>query len=301
MMSTLDEQMCERTIPLKVGAERERSPFARILRRLARDPGGVLGLTVLTALIVIAILAPLIAPHDPYELGADLPFAQPSLLHLFGTDNLGRDELSRVIFGARISLAVSVFAGLIALVLAMPLGLSSGFAGGWIDSVVTRVFDTIFAFPGILLGVGLMAVLGANLTNVVIAVAIINVPTLGRLVRGAVIAQRNEDYVEAARSIGATPIWLVTRHVVPNILPPVLVQMTLVMTETVLLEAAFSFLGLGNRPPTPSWGTMLSEGRNFLGSAWWLGFFPGVAITVMVLGLNALGDALRIALNPRGA
>jgi peptide/nickel transport system permease protein len=181
----------------------------------------------------------------------------------------------------------------------MPLGLASGFAGGWVDAAITRVFDTLFAFPGILLGIGLMAVLGASLTNVVIAVAIINVPTLGRLIRGAVIAQRGEDYVEAARSIGATPVWVATRHVVPNIVPPLLVQVTLVMTDAVLLEAAFSFLGLGSRPPTPSWGTMLSEGRSFLGTAWWLGVFPGLTITVMVLGLNALGDALRIALNPR--
>jgi ABC-type dipeptide/oligopeptide/nickel transport system permease subunit len=267
--------------------------------RLLREPGGVFGVIVVGALVLVALLAPLLARADPYEIGADFPLAPPSAAHVFGTDDLGRDVFARVVFGARISLVVSLGSALGALVLALPLGLIAGYLGGSADLLISRLFDTIFAFPAILLGIGLVTVLGSSVFNVILAVAIISVPTLGRLTRIATLTQRGEEYAEAARSVGAPHVRVVGRHILPNILPPLLVQITLVMAEAVLLEAAFSFLGLGIRPPAPSWGTMLNAARSFLAQAPWLGLFPGLAITVMILGLNALGDALRVALNPR--
>lgn len=273
--------------------------FARATARFLRDPGGVFGVVVVGALILIALLAPLIARADPYEIGADFPLARPSGAHFFGTDDLGRDVFARVLFGARISLTVSLGAAFGALIIALPLGLLAGYLGGATDIVISRLFDTIFAFPAILLGIGLVTVLGSSVFNVILAVAIISVPTLGRLTRIATLTQRGEEYIEAARAIGSPPLRIVGRHILPNILPPLLVQITLVMAEAVLLEAAFSFLGLGIRPPAPSWGTMLNAARSFLAQAPWLGLFPGLAITLMILGLNALGDALRVALNPR--
>jgi peptide/nickel transport system permease protein len=271
----------------------------RALSRLLRQPGGVLGLLILGVLVLAAIFAPRLAPYDPLRIASGLPLNAPSAAHPFGTDDLGRDVLSRILFGARISLTVSFLSAVAALIMAVPLGLIAGYAGGTFDSLIARLFDTIFAVPRILLGIGLVAVLGSSIFNVAIAVAIINVPTLGRLTRVAVLQQRREEYVEAARVLGATTRRVVGRHILPNVLPVLLVQTALMMGEAVLLEAAFSFLGLGSRPPAPSWGTMLNNGRNFLVQAPWLGLFPGLVITCTILGLNALSDALRTALGPR--
>jgi len=271
----------------------------RVLRRLLRQPGGVLGLVILGLLVLIAVLASRLAPYDPLRIAAGAPLGAPSVAHPFGTDDLGRDVLSRIVFGARISLTVSFLSAAVALVIAVPLGLVAGYAGRTVDSMISRLFDTIFAFPSILLGIGLVAVLGSSIFNVVIAVAIINVPTLGRLTRMAVLTQRGEEYVVAARVLGASTPRIVGRHILPNVVPVLLVQTALMMGEAVLLEAAFSFLGLGSRPPAPSWGTMLNNGRNFLVQAPWLGLFPGLVITITILGLNALSDALRTALGAR--
>lgn len=273
--------------------------LARTVARVLRKPEGIFGTVILSLLVMVAFLAPQIAPYDPLEIGADIPLAAPSGNHWFGTDDLGRDVLSRVIFGARISLSVSFFSALAAFLLAVPLGMTAGYLGGNTDAVISRLFDTLFAFPGILIGIALAAALGAGILNVVVAVAIINIPSLGRLTRIAVMAQKHQEYVLAGRALGATELRIIARHILPNIIPPLMVQLTVLMAGAVLLEAAFSFLGLGSRPPSPSWGTMLDNGRNFLAQAPWLGFFPGLAITLMILGLNALEDALRVALNPR--
>jgi len=275
------------------------SATQRTLRRLLRQPRGVFGLTVLGLMVIAAIFAPQLTPYDPLRIAAGRPLSPPMLAHPFGTDDLGRDVLARILYGARISLTVSFLSAAVALLLAVPLGLLGGYRGGVLDSVIGRVYDTIFAFPSILLGIGLVAVLGSSVFNVVIAVAIINVPTLGRLTRVAVLTQRQEEYVQAARVLGASTHRIVGRHILPNVLPVLLVQTALMMGEAVLLEAAFSFLGLGSRPPAPSWGTMLNAGRNFLAQAPWLGLFPGLVITITILGLNALSDALRTALGPR--
>jgi peptide/nickel transport system permease protein len=273
--------------------------WRKTLQQLVHDRAGVIGLVIVSLLVAAALFAPVLAPADPYEIGSGLPFASPTGEHLMGTDDLGRDVYSRVLYGARVSLRVALFSVTAAAVIAIPLGLAAGYFGGPIDAVISRVFDTVFAFPAILIGIGFVAVLGPDLQNVIIAVAIINIPTIGRLIRGMVLSQRNQDYVEAIRAAGASTARITFSHILPNAIPPLFVQMALAAGEAVLLEAAFSFLGLGSRPPTPSWGTMLNEGRRFLDRAPWLGFFPGLAITLMIFGLNSLGDGIRNALDPR--
>lgn len=285
--------------PLTDVAFRRRWFRSRLVGRLLGDAGGRAGLAILGGLVVVALFAPWLAPADPYAIGSGPPLDAPSRAHPFGTDDLGRDVLSRVLHGARLSLRIASLSVAAALLVAVPLGLVAGYVGGATDAVVARAFDTVFAFPAVLLGIGFVAVLGSSARNVVLAVAIINVPTLGRLTRVSVLAQRGQDYVEAARALGASGWRIVARHVLPNALPPLVVQVALAMGEAVLLEAAFGFLGLGSQPPAPSWGTMLNEGRRFLDRAPWLGFFPGLAITVMIFGLNTVGDALRRSLNPR--
>lgn len=272
--------------------------LARSTAKLLRNRGGLFGLGVTILLAILALSAAFVAPYDPFEIGAE-PFLPPSSVHLFGTDQLGRDVFSRIVFGAQISLSVACLSAWASLLGGVPLGLLAGYRGGKIDAIVTSVFDAIFAFPAILLGIALVALLGSGVPNVVLAVAIINVPIVGRLTRVSVIAQLALEYVEAARAIGAPALRVATRHILPNIAPPLLVQTTVTMASAVLLEAAFSFLGLGSRPPTPSWGSMLDSGRAFLAASPWLGVFPGVAISVMVLALNSLSDALRVALDPR--
>lgn len=266
--------------------------------KLLRDPSAVWALGVLIILVFLAASASFIAPYSPFEVGME-PFASPSVEHLFGTDQLGRDVFSRMLFGAQISLSVSSLSACGALFVGVPLGLLAGYRGGKADTLVTSIFDVIFAFPAILLGITLVAVLGSGISNVVLAVAVINVPTVGRLTRVSVITQTRLEYVEAARALGASALRVATRHILPNIVPPLLVQTTVIMGTAVLLEAGFSFLGLGSRPPTPSWGSMLDSGRAFLAQSPWLGVFPGAAISVMVLALNAFSDALRRALDSR--
>jgi peptide/nickel transport system permease protein len=273
----------------------------RSLRRLIRDPEGRFGLAILSILVLTAVLAPVLSGYDPLEVSAGPPLAGPSAAHWLGTDDLGRDEMSRILYGARISLSVSVLSAVGALLVAVSLGLVAGYGQGVGDTLIGRVFDTLAAFPDVLLGVGAVAILGAGIANVVIAVALVNVPTLGRLTRSSVMVQRSEEYVLAARALGASDSRVMTRHVLPNVVPPLIVQTTIILGSAVLLEAAFSFLGLGSRPPAPSWGTMLDEGRKFLRQAPWLGIAPGLAITVTILGFNALGDAARVALDPRRA
>jgi peptide/nickel transport system permease protein len=268
-----------------------------VIRAILRDPGGRFGLVVVVALVGLALSPARVAPFDPFVIVADEPLSAPSRHHPFGTDELGRDVLSRTLFGARISLTVAFGSAGAALLVAVPLGLLAGYLGGPVDAVISRLLDTIFAFPAVLLGIGVVALLGTGIANVVVAVAIISVPTLGRLTRVAVLSQRSQEYVEAARALGASGTRVVTRHILQNVVPPLLVQTALVMADAVLLEAGFSFLGLGSRPPTPSWGTMLDSGRKFLSQAPWLGVFPGLAVTLTILGLNALGDALRSALS----
>jgi peptide/nickel transport system permease protein len=243
--------------------------------------------------------ATLVAPFDPLAMQPAVRFQGPSLAHLFGTDEYGRDVLSRLIFGARISLEVGTISVGISLVIGAILGLVAGYYGRLIDMLLSRLMDILFAFPAILLAIALMAVLGSDIRNVMLAIGIVNVPIFMRVARASTLTVRNTPYVEAARGCGAGDVRLLSRHVLPNIAAPLIVQATLAFAWAIIAEAALSFLGLGTQPPTPSWGIMLSKGREFMEQSPSAVIFSGAAISLAVLSLNILGDGLRDALDPR--
>ena len=271
----------------------------RAWRRLRRRKAAMVGLAVFAAFILLALAAPWVAPYDPLKTNFLLVRKPPSGLHWFGTDEIGRDVLSRVLWGARASLLAGVVSVSIAVAIGVPLGLLSGYARGWVDGLLMRVTDGLLACPGLILAIAMAAFLGPSLTNAMIAIGITAMPVFIRLTRGQVLAVTVEDYVEAARALGNPPMRIALRHVLPNILPPILVQATLAMAAAILAEAALSFLGLGQQPPAPSWGSMLNVARNFIGQAPWMSWWPGLAIVAVVLSLNLLGDGLRDAFDPK--
>jgi len=272
----------------------------RILRRrFLRRPFAVAGLVVAAAFILGAIAAPLIAPHSPSETDFNVLLAHPSGNHLLGTDELGRDIFSRVIWGARASIQAGVLATLLAMVIAVPIGLVAGYYRGWIDPVIARLTDVVLAFPFLILAVGLAAILGPSLTNATIALGVGSAPGLVRIARGEALALREEDYVRAAVANGASDATIIARHIVPNMLSTLLVQATLIIPGAIIGEAALSFLGLGVQPPTPSWGTMLADAQSYITSAPRLAVYPGVAIFLCTLSFNLFGDGLRDVLDPR--
>lgn len=274
-------------------------PWRRAWRRLRRRPAAMVALVVVLLIVAAALLAPWIAPHDPTRQSWTAVRQAPSMLHWFGTDEVGRDVFSRVIWGARASLAAGVVSVLIALAVGVPLGLLAGYVGGWTDAVLSRLTDAMLAIPFLILAIALAAFLGPNLTNAMIAIGVTATPIFIRLTRGQVLAARAEDYVEAARAVG-NPHWrIAVRHVLPNVMPPILVQATLTIAAAVIAEASLSFLGLGQQPPMPSWGSMLNSAQRFLGQAPWMAIYPGIAIFLTVLSFNVLGDGLRDALDPR--
>jgi peptide/nickel transport system permease protein len=257
------------------------------------------GAVVTGLFLAMAVLASWVAPYDPLVPATDSILQPPSRAHPFGTDELGRDVLSRVLYGSRISLEVGLVAVGIALAAGTLLGLIAGFNGGMWDTLIMRGTDVLLAFPGILLAIAVVATLGPNLINVMIAVGIGAVPVYARTVRGSTLSVRQMEYVEAARAAGATTARLLGRHVLRNIAAPVLVLATLGVGINILIAAGLSYIGLGAQPPTPEWGAMLSGARQYLRDAWWTAVFPGLAITVVILGVNLLGDGLRDALDPR--
>ena len=277
---------------------RHRSEWARTARRFARNKLAVAGAAIIGVLLACAVLAPVVAPHDPTEMNPRQRLESPSGAFLLGTDEMGRDILSRLIFGARISLQVSALAVGIALVVGAALGLMAGFYPGLIDNAVMRLMDVIFAFPDILLAIAIMAVLGSSLRNVMLAIGIVYIPIFARTTRAMVLTVKEQPYVEAARAAGVPEARLLTRHILPNAAAPVLVQVTLLLGFAIVVEAALSFLGLGTQPPNPSWGIMLSDGRGFMEVAPWLAIFPGVTVFLAVISFNIVGDALREALDP---
>jgi len=254
---------------------------------------------LLVFLIFTALLAPLLAPYDPIELNAQDYLQSPRAEHLFGTDQYGRDIFSRVIFGTRISLFIGLISVGIALIVGVLIGLVAGYYGGLLDSFLMRLIDVMLAFPGILLALAIVSILGPSLVNLMVAVGISSIPTYARLTRGSVLATRGELYVEAARVIGVPNRLILSRHILPNVVAPIIVAATLGVGAAILWAAALSFLGLGSQPPEPEWGRMLSEGRQYLRTQWWIATFPGLAIMVTVLAMNMLGDGLRDALDPR--
>ena len=275
------------------------SPARRARRRLFKRKAAVAGLVVITAFILLALLAPLIVPYDPTATSWSLVRKPPSALHWFGTDELGRDILSRVIHGARASLLAGLISVAIALGIGVPVGLLAGYRGGFIDALVSRITDAMLACPFLILAIALAAFLGPSLGNAMIAIGITATPVFIRLTRGQVLSVKGEDYVEAARALG-NPGWRIAfSHILPNILPALLVQATLSIAAAIIAEAALSFLGLGQQPPAPSWGSMLNAAQRFLTQAPWMAIWPGLAIFLVVLSLNLLGDGLRDALDPR--
>ena len=271
----------------------------RVMRRLLRKPSGVTALVLVGVLLTAAIFADLLAPFDPLELVSNTRLAPPGGDYLLGTDDLGRDVLSRVIFGSRISLRVGLISVAIAALLGGPLGLLAGYIGGWFDEIAMRLMDILYSFPAIILAMLITAMLGPSLTNTMIAIGIVGAPGFSRIIRGPVLSEKEREYIQASRALGASPVYILTRHILPNILAPILVASTVSFSLALLSEAALSYLGLGVQPPEPSWGTMLLSGKRFFEVAPWTAIFPGLAIVIAVLGSNLLGDALRDVLDPR--
>jgi peptide/nickel transport system permease protein len=276
-----------------------RSEWTRVWSSLRRNRGAMIGLGITLLLIVVAILAPIISPHDPTLMGAGGSLEAPSTTHPLGTDKFGRDLFSRIVAGSRLTLFIGVLAVAISCTAGSLLGLLSGYFGGKVDNVIMRAVDVMFSFPDILIALSVVALLGPSLQNAVIAVGISAIPWYARVVRGTVMVEYEKQYFEAARSLGAGHRRLVARHILPNALPPILVLATLGFSTAILSAAALSFLGLGAQPPEPEWGLELALGRDLMRQAWWIMTFPGIAIALTVLGFNLLGDGLREALDPR--
>jgi peptide/nickel transport system permease protein len=284
--------------------ERSESPLGQAIHRLRKSTTAVIGFFIVVALVLVALLADVLAPDSPIASDQTQTFARPSLDHPLGTDQLGRDMLSRVIHGTRVSLAVGVSSVVLALFLGVPLGLIAGYYGGRIDGVIMRLMDLILAFPIYLLAIILMIIFTPTAgligtMKVVGAIAIVRIPIYARLVRGSVLSIKEKEYIEACRALGARDPSIVVRHVLPNCLAPIIVTTTLGIATSIIVEATLSFLGLGTQPPTPSWGWDLKANVAFIHANAWLSLFPGLAIFVTVLGFNLFGDGLRDALDPR--
>jgi peptide/nickel transport system permease protein len=282
-----------------IAAETVETPAARAMRRFKRRKAALFALVVIAIFVAAAVLAPLISPYNPDLQTWSAVRQAPSAAHWFGTDDVGRDELARVIYGARASLLAGVISVAIALAVGVPIGLIAGYLGGFVDALFGRITDALLACPFLILAIALAAFLGPSLGNAMIAIGITTTPIFIRLTRGQVMAVKVEDYVEAARAVG-NPHWRIALvHILPNILPALLVQATLSIAAAIIAEAALSFLGLGQQPPAPSWGSMLNAAQRFLVNAPWLAIWPGLAIFLTVLSFNLVGDGLRDALDPR--
>jgi peptide/nickel transport system permease protein len=277
----------------------EVTPRRKAWRRLLRRGGAMVGLAVVVFFVFIAIFAPWLAPHDPLGTSWSAVRAAPSAAHWFGADELGRDVLSRIIWGTRASILAGVVSVSISLALGVPIGMAAGYLGRWVDALISRVTDAMLACPFLILAIALAAFLGPSLTNAMIAIGISATPIFIRLTRAQVLAAKSEDYVEAARALGNPHLRIALRHILPNIVAPLIVQATLAIAAAVIAEASLSFLGLGQQPPAPSWGSMLNTARNYVDQAPWMAIWPGVSIFLLVLSFNLLGDGLRDALDPR--
>jgi ABC-type dipeptide/oligopeptide/nickel transport system permease subunit len=270
-----------------------------MLRRALRTPAVVTGLAIVGLLVFVAVTAPVVSPHNPLFQDYAAVLEAPSAKHVLGTDNIGRDILSRLLHGAQVSLLVGVVAVGIATVLGIAMGLLSGYYGGWVDDVIMRFSDGMYAFPSLLLVLAIASALGPSITNTMIAIGVVSAPGYARLLRGQVLSLRELDYVIAARALGAGHTRIMLRHILPNGLAPMLVAASLSVSGAILTEATLSFLGVGVPPPTPSWGSMLQTGFRYIEMAPWFSLYPGLTIFVVVLGFNILGDGLRTVLDPR--
>ncbi|MGE3270117.1 MAG: ABC transporter permease [Chloroflexota bacterium] len=287
------------TQPDDAAVFRRRTRRFDLLRRLLRIRLAWVGLAVLAGMLFLAVTADFLTPYDPNYQDYAVLLQAPSADHPFGTDQIGRDLYSRVVYGTRVSIQVGVIAVGIGLTMGVIIGLTAGWYRGWLDELLMRVMDAIHAFPALVLALAITAALGAGITNVMIAIGIVYMPTYARLVRGQVLSVRERDFVTAATVIGAQPARIMFKHAWPNVTAPIIVQASLNVSSAILTEASLSFLGLGVRPPQASWGSILQSGYQYLSSAPWLSFYPGLAIFIAVLGLNLLGDGLRQAMDPR--
>ena len=278
--------------------QRGRSPARDAWRRLLRSKSALIGGSILAAIILSALTAPVISPYDPIKASQRTSLQAPGPAHPMGTDRFGRDVLSRVLWGGRLALPVGLVSVLIAAVVGVTLGLIAGYYGGAIDAVIMRFVDLLLALPGILLALAIIAVLGGSLLNLMIAVGISSIPAYVRITRGTVLSVKEREFVVAARALGIGDGAVILRHILPNVLAPLIVLATLGVASAIITSSALSFLGLGIKPPTPEWGNLLADGREFLQHAWWVAFFPGLAIMVTVLSINLVGDGLRDALDP---
>lgn len=283
--------------PISPASTRRRQPS--VIARLLQNRLAVVGLTISLLVVLVAILAPLLAPYDPLQLNIVDRLKPPSSAHWFGTDHLGRDILSRSIFGARISLEVGVVAVALGTILGLIAGAIAGYVGGRTDTAIMSLMDAIYAFPAILLALVLVATLGASLVTVMTAIAVVRIPIFARTVRASVLAEREKEYIEAARCLGQRQFWIFVRHILPNILAPLIVVTTTYFATAIVVEASLSFLGLGVPPPAASWGVMLNDGRKYMEAYPHVVIFPGLAISLTVLGFNLLGDGVRDVLDPR--
>jgi len=282
-----------------VAIPREPTPAQRALRRLLRRRGAMLGLVIVLFFVFLAVFASSIAPYDPIATSWSAVRKAPSAEYLFGTDEIGRDVLSRVVWGARASLMAGLVSVCISMALGVPIGLLAGYVGGWTDSLISRFTDAMLAVPFLILAIALAAFLGPSLSNAMIAIGVSATPVFIRLTRAQVLAVKVEDFVEAARAVG-NPHWRIAlRHILPNVLPPLIVQSTLAIAAAIIAEASLSFLGLGQQPPAPSWGSMLNTAKNYVDNSPWMAIWPGLSIFLLVLSFNLLGDGLRDALDPK--
>ncbi|ULO06670.1 ABC transporter permease [Paenibacillus sp. 19GGS1-52] len=285
--------------PPNVPAEKVSSPWRDAWKAFRKNKTAMVGLYIIVFFVLIAIFAPLIAPYGFKEQVLVNRLKPPSSAHWFGTDDLGRDLFTRIMYGARISLWVGFFSVIASIFVGTILGILAGFYGKWIDMLISRLFDILLAFPSILLAIAIVAILGPSLQNALYAIAIVNIPTYGRLVRAKVLSLKSEEYITAARAIGMTNTRILVTHILPNSLTPIIVQGTLGIATAIIEAAALGFLGLGAQPPDPEWGKMLSDSRQFIQKAPWTVIFPGLSIMLTVLGFNLMGDGLRDVLDPR--
>lgn len=298
-MSKVRDPMIHRQAkPKRSASDRPPGLYALVIMKFAGNRVALVSSFCLILILLAVLFAPQITPYDPLQRNTPERNQPPSWLHPFGTDRIGRDIMSRVLYGGRLSLQVGFFSVALAVVFGVPLGLIAGYVGGWIDNVIMRVMDVILTFPSLILAIWLVSLLGPSINNVIFAIALFSIPGYARLIRGIVLSIREMEYVMAARSMGAGSLRIMFFHILPGVLGPLIVVTTLGVSGAIVFGASLSFLGLGVPPPTPEWGAMLTDGRSYLRTQWWVAVFPGMTITLVVLVLNIIGDALRDALDP---
>lgn len=289
------------TISTPVGVPREKTPTQLALARFSHNRIAIFGLVLLIVLVLVSVFAPLLSTYNPLKRDVKARLSPPSAVHWLGTDTLGRDVYTRILYGGRISLWVGIASVFFSLILGVPLGLIAGYSGGVLDTIIMRVMDLILAFPGIIFAIWLVSMIGPGINQVIVANAFFALPEYSRVIRASVMTIKGTDYVQATRALGGNYFKVVFNHILPNVMAPIIVISSLNVSSAILSGATLSFLGLGAQPPTPEWGAMLSDGRPYLRTAWWLAIFPGLMLTMVVLASNIFGDGLRDALDPRAS